>query len=110
MSDCALDIGLHDKQSEAFFSKANEILYGGAAGGGKSHLMRIAALSWCSEIAGLQVYLFRRVSEDLYKNHMEGSGGFHTLLDKWIGKGICAYNASKNVITCLLYTSPSPRD
>ena len=99
MSDCALEIGLHDKQSEAFFSRANEILYGGAAGGGKSHLMRIAALSWCCEIAGLQVYLFRRVSEDLYKNHMEGSGGFHSLLDKWMGKGICAYNASKNVIT-----------
>ena len=94
-----LTFELHDKQSEAFFSEANEILYGGAAGGGKSHLMRIAAIHWCCEIAGLQVYLFRRISEDLYKNHMEGAGGFHTLLGDWIGKGFCNYNASKNVIT-----------
>lgn len=99
MNEAALNISLHDKQSEAFFSTANEILYGGAAGGGKSHLMRIAAISWCCEIAGLQVYLFRRISEDLYKNHMEGGGGFHALLGDWIGKGICSYNASKNVIT-----------
>lgn len=99
MSNATLNISLHDKQSEAFFSTANEILYGGAAGGGKSHLMRIAAISWCCEIAGLQVYLFRRVSEDLYKNHMEGAGGFHALLDSWMGKGLCTYNASKNVIS-----------
>lgn len=93
-----LEIGLHDKQSEAFFSTANEILYGGAAGGGKSHLMRVAAINWCCEIKGLQVYLFRRVSEDLYKNHMEGSGGFLSLLANWIGLGLCSYNASKNVV------------
>ena len=97
-----LEIGLHDKQSEAFFSTANEILYGGAAGGGKSHLMRVAAINWCCEIKGLQVYLFRRVSEDLYKNHMEGSGGFLSLLANWIGLGLCSYNASKNVLSCLI--------
>ena len=97
-NDYELNIGLHDKQSEAFFSTANEVLYGGAAGGGKSHLMRIAAINWCCEVAGLQVYLFRRVSEDLYKNHMEGAGGFHALLGQWIGAGLCSYNASKNVV------------
>jgi hypothetical protein len=47
----------HPKQLVAFRSKATEILYRGAAGGGKSHLMRAAAISWCSVIAGLQVYL-----------------------------------------------------
>ena len=94
-----LDISLHDKQSEAFWSEATEMLYGGAAGGGKSHLMRIAAVSWCSNVAGLQVYLFRRVSEDLYKNHMEGSGGFYSLLAGWISLGLCSYNSSKNYIS-----------
>ena len=94
-----LDIKLHDKQATAFFSPATEILYGGAAGGGKSHLMRIAAINWCSEIAGLQVYLFRRVSEDLYKNHMEGAGGFFALLGGWISLGLCKYNSSKNVVS-----------
>jgi len=69
----ALRIALHPKQWVAFGSAATEVLYGGAAGGGKSHLMRQAAISWCAEIAGLQVYLFRRIREDLSKSHMEGA-------------------------------------
>jgi len=94
-----IDIALHNKQAEAFFSTATEILYGGAAGGGKSHLMRIAAINWASEVAGLQVYIFRRVSEDLYKNHMEGSGGFFSILAGWMSLGLATYNSTKNLIT-----------
>lgn len=67
----------------AFTSEATEILYGGAAGGGKSHLMRVGAITWCTEIPGLQVYLFRRIRDDLIKNHMEGPSGFRTLLAGW---------------------------
>ena len=54
-SSAALNINLHDKQQEAFDSEATEIMYGGAAGGGKSHLMRMSAITWCAEIPGLQV-------------------------------------------------------
>jgi hypothetical protein len=50
-----LTFRLHPKQLIAFRSKATEILYRGAAGGGKPHLMRAAAISGCSVIAGLQV-------------------------------------------------------
>lgn len=49
--------------------------------------MRVAALIWCSEIRGLQVYLFRRLHEDLVKNHMEGPSGFRTLLAPWVSAG-----------------------
>ena len=35
---------LHPKQGVAFFSAATEILYGGAAGSGKSHPIRAAAI------------------------------------------------------------------
>ena len=35
-ADASLNIDLHDKQQVAFDSKATEILYGGAAGGGKA--------------------------------------------------------------------------
>ncbi|UNZ49316.1 hypothetical protein [Agrobacterium tumefaciens] len=71
-ADDELDFSLHPKQMSALESIATEILYGGAAGGGKSHLMRIAAILWCAAIPGLQVYLFRRIRDDLVKNHVEG--------------------------------------
>ena len=71
---------LQPKQEYAYNSFATEILYGGAAFGGKSHLMRQAAISWCCLIPGLQVYIFRRVEDDLVKNHVEGPTGFRNLL------------------------------
>ena len=84
MSDLPeLNLNLHDKQTIAYLSKATEILYGGAAGGGKSHLMRSAAIIWCSMIPGFQVYLFRRVTKDLIKNHIEGPQGFRKMLSPW---------------------------
>ena len=86
-AEATIDVNLHPKQMAAFESEATEILYGGAAGGGKSYLMRVAAVIWCSEIAGLQVYLFRRIRDDLIKNHMEGPKGFRALLAGWVSCG-----------------------
>lgn len=82
-----INIELHKKQTQAFRSKATELLYGGAAGGGKSHLMRTAFITWCVIIKGLQVYLFRRVSKDLMNNHMEGPNGFRNMLSPWVRSG-----------------------
>jgi len=86
-SQSRVEINLHKRQSEAFESEANEILFGGSAGGGKSFFMRAAAISWCAEIPGLQVYLFRRIREDLVKNHFEGPKGFRALLGPWVDGG-----------------------
>jgi Terminase large subunit, T4likevirus-type, N-terminal len=83
-----IDFPLHPKQWTAFTSKATEILYGGAAGAAKSHLMRVAAIMWALAIPGLQIYIFRRTYDDLIKNHMEGPTGFHSLLAIWLGKYI----------------------
>ena len=93
-----MELHLHPRQSEAFLSTATEILYGGAAGGGKSHLMRSAAIAWCTAIPGLQVYIFRRVSDDLHKNHMEGPTGFPAMLSDWIDQKFVKINWSKNFI------------
>ncbi len=82
-----INLNLHNRQGEAFSSLANEVLYGGAAGGGKSHLMRACAVLWCSSIPGLQVYLFRRIRDDLVKNHMEGPNGFRAMLAGWVNCG-----------------------
>jgi hypothetical protein len=86
----ALNLHLHPKQWEAFETRATECLYGGAAGGGKSHLMRIAAIVWCTAVPGLQVYLFRRIRDDLNKNHMEGPKGFRAMLAGWVSQGWCS--------------------
>ena len=88
-SAAALDLTLHPKQGAALNSPATEILYGGAAGGGKSHLMRVAAIIWCSMIPGLQCYFFRRIRDDLIKNHMEGPKGFRSMLAPWALAGFC---------------------
>ena len=93
-----MDLTLHPKQGLAFLSRATEILYGGAAGGGKSHLLRVAALAWCADIPGLQVYLFRRTHPELAKNHLEGAGSFPALLSAWTGAGFVRINLSQNVI------------
>lgn len=93
-----MELHLHPRQSEAFLSTATEILYGGAAGGGKSHLMRTAAIAWCTAIPGIQVYIFRRLSDDLAKNHMEGPTGFPAMLSEWIDGGHAKINWSKNFI------------
>jgi hypothetical protein len=94
-----MKLPLHAKQGRAFLSKATEILYGGAAGGGKSHLFRVGAISWCYEIPDLQVYLFRRTSPDLFKNHIDGPTGFPALLADWVESGFVKINYSKGIIT-----------
>ena len=90
-----MDFHLHPKQSVAFTSLATEILYGGAAGGGKSHLMRVKAIALCTAIPNLQVYLFRRTSVDLVFNHMSSSNGFPAMLAEWLAAGLVKYNEQK---------------
>ena len=80
---------LQPQQAKAFTVPANEILYGGAAGGGKSHLMRIDAIYWCQQVPGLQAYIFRRNYGDLRLNHMEGPTSFPELLAPLIKAGKC---------------------
>lgn len=55
----------------------------------KSFFMRAAAILWCAQIAGLQVYIFRRTYDDLIKNHIEGPKGFLALLADWQNSGYC---------------------
>lgn len=93
-----ITLRLQPKQVEAFTSRATEILLGGAAFGGKSFAIRVAAISWCVAIPGLQFYLFRKSFPDLYKNHIDGPSGFPELLAPWVESGAAKLNLSSNRI------------
>lgn len=92
-----VDIDLHPKQEFALNSSATEVLYGGAAGGGKSFFLRALAVFFCSMIPNLNVYLFRRTYDDLMKNHMEGYMNFHEMLAQWVDEGYVTIVGDKEV-------------
>lgn len=93
-----MEIELHRKQVTALTSEANEILYGGAAGGGKSHLIRVISIILCKMIPGFNFYLFRRKSNDLKLNHLYGAGGYYALLNKQIENKSSRIYEQNNVI------------
>lgn len=81
------EVKLEPKQQIDFTTEATEVLYGGAAGGGKSFLKRVSAIRWCAEIPGIQVYLFRRTLPDLRDNHLRGPTSFQSMLGSFIESG-----------------------
>lgn len=86
---------LHRKQTIAFTSQATEILYGGACGGGKSHLMRVKAIQYAMCIPNCKIYLIRRKGTDLIENHVDGETGFNGMLAELLDDGHVKWNQSK---------------
>lgn len=78
-------------------SPAQEILYGGAAGSGKSYMMRVLAIILCMEIPNFKVFLFRRMYKELYINHVFSPDGFLVMLKPFIDKGEVSFNKSDGV-------------
>ncbi len=89
-------IRLEPKQGLDFQSEATEVLYGGAAGGGKSYVKRASAIRWCVEVPGIQVYLFRRTLPDLRDNHLRGPTSLHVMLEPYSNAGSVRYRAVEN--------------
>lgn len=78
-------------------STAQEILYGGAAGSGKSYMMRVLAIILCMEIPNIKVFLFRRMYKELYINHVFSPDGFLVMLKPFIDNGEVTFNKSDGV-------------
>lgn len=93
-----MELPLHPKQLKFVQSLANEVFFGGAAGGGKSYVLRADAIIWCMQVPGIQVYLFRRLYKDLLRSHMAGPSSFPMLLREFIDDKLVRINYSANEI------------
>lgn len=85
---------LYPPQKRALVTKANEVLYGGALGGGKSYLARVASIIYSAEIPGLITYLFRRTFKEVLANHIHTPGGYLEMLYELIEAGDVVYSKS----------------
>lgn len=93
------DFKLYPPQREALLTEANEILYGGAVGGGKSYLARVASILYSLEIPGLITYLFRRTYKEVLANHIYTPGGYLEMLHDLIKSGDVFYSKTDNSIS-----------
>lgn len=84
MPNVELNLDLYPKQMQALTVDAQEILFGGATRGGKSHFVRVALIAWCSMIPGLQCLILREVYQDVIENHMHSPTGFHNMLRPFV--------------------------
>lgn len=106
---------LQEKQLEALNATplrggaASHIGYGGAAGGGKSHLARVVATLAALEWPGSTSIIFRRTSAEVERNHMlpfraevpDGGGDVYTLNES--KKVATWWNGSRTLFGWLQY-------
>lgn len=92
-----VEFKLYRKQQRALMTAAQEVLYGGAAGSGKSYMMRVLAIILCMEVPNVKVFLFRRMYKELYINHVFSPDGFLIMLKPFIDKGEVVFNKSDGV-------------
>ncbi len=78
---------LQPRQRVAAKSTADQIFYGGAAGGGKSWLARYMAIRAAIVAPGCQIYLARRTSDDL-DDHLDGDRRFPEMLSTLVDAGL----------------------
>lgn len=95
----AINFKLYPKQQRAIMTPAQEVLYGGAAGAGKSYLMRVCSIILCLEIPNFKVFLFRRLHKELLMNHVFAPDGYLTMMKPLIDAGDVVYNKSDGVFT-----------
>ena len=97
-----MNLSLHKKQMMVLQilrkGIANEILWGGAMGGGKSFMLRALAIIFCMEVPNLNVYLFRRIGKDLIATHMRGPTSFPVLLQEFVEDKLVNINKSSSTI------------
>lgn len=83
-----------ERQRAAHTTYADELLYGGAAGGGKSKYLRMEALTTALEVPGIAVLIFRRTFPDLNR-----AGGLIPAFREEVPRKLGTYNEVKHTWT-----------
>lgn len=84
----------NDKQAIFHASAADEIIYGGSKGGGKSAALVMEALAYALEHKGATVYLFRETYDDLESNLIKE-------FKSRVPKPLYTYSETKRIATLL---------
>lgn len=88
----------NSKQEKFHMCDAEEVVYGGAKGGGKSCGLVMECLAWGLENAGADMYLFRETFDDLEAN----------LIKEWkekVPRELYDYNEGKHIATLINRTT-----
>jgi hypothetical protein len=96
-----MKLSLHNRQNmvlQAINNGVSEILFGGAAGGGKSYLLRAIACIFAIQCPGISIYLFRRKVKDLKATHLRGAMSFPIMLKDFINDKLVNINKANNII------------
>ncbi len=89
-----IDYEAHPRQAAAHTTYADELLYGGAAGGGKSRFARMEALAFALEVPGSATLILRRSFPDLNR-----AGGMIPQLRMEVPKGLGRYDTTSRIWT-----------
>lgn len=83
-----LDLGeLNPKQAEFCSSRTLYTAYGGARGGGKTHVLRVKAVGGALRWPGIKILIIRRTYPELQRNHIEP-------IVKMVPRALAEYNGS----------------
>lgn len=96
--DINIDYNPNEKQYIFHESDCDEVVYGGAKGGGKSCALVMECLAYALEHAGANMYIFRETYDDLEAN----------IIREWkekVPKELYSYNESKHQATIINGTS-----
>lgn len=82
-----IDLGTPQPKQVLFLKDRHPIvIFGGARGGGKSHVVRMKAVLLCLKHAGIKVCIVRTTYPELQKNHIE------PLREMLVPSGVATYN------------------